>query len=232
MISNKTRILIKIGDKDYELFWTPLKQSKNITFKYLSRNSFKVTTPLKINYSELKEAAIKIIPRLINKVNKRKLNTLYFLNLPELVFCSNGLALNLKEMLSNSNIDWNKFQTSLEYRKTFYPFLSQKLLENNKTIFLLRLETWFQVMELNKSFKMPQIQFKWLNSKWGSYSKSKHQLIFNIKLLCFPFDYWDLIIVHELNHLIHYHHQKSFYLNLKKYLPNYRELEKNLVAIV
>ena len=36
----------------------------------------------------------------------------------------------------------------------------------------------------------------------------------------------DAIIVHELCHIIHKNHSKDFYGLLKRYIPNYEEIDK------
>ena len=41
-----------------------------------------------------------------------------------------------------------------------------------------------------------------------------------------PEDKVDAIIVHELCHIIHSNHNKEFYELVKKYIPNYDEINK------
>lgn len=41
-----------------------------------------------------------------------------------------------------------------------------------------------------------------------------------------PEDKVDAIIVHELCHIIHKNHSKEFYNLVKKYIPNYDEIDK------
>ncbi len=41
-----------------------------------------------------------------------------------------------------------------------------------------------------------------------------------------PEDKVDAIIVHELCHILHNNHSKEFYELVKKYIPNYEEIDK------
>ncbi|WP_353289675.1 M48 family metallopeptidase [Ureaplasma ceti] len=155
-----------------------------------------------------------------------------YLNFNQRQCCSAGVPIVFSQDL-HINIDWNQIDVDLEYRKQLHKILANYLLSNNQYYFMNRLTYWFNLMQpdLNRS-ELPKVQFKWVSSKWGSYSKSKHLLCFNIKLLAFPVAYWDYIIIHELVHLVHYNHGTGFYSLLTKYCPNYLAFKKNLVCLV
>lgn len=58
--------------------------------------------------------------------------------------------------------------------------------------------------------------------KWGSCS-SDRQLMFNWKLMMFPIEVIDYVVVHELCHLMHMNHDRSFWRLLGKIYPNYKD---------
>ena len=60
----------------------------------------------------------------------------------------------------------------------------------------------------------------------GSCIPSKKILHFSNRLIMLPEDKVDAIIVHELCHIIHSNHSKNFYELVKKYIPNYDEINK------
>lgn len=60
----------------------------------------------------------------------------------------------------------------------------------------------------------------------GSCIPSKRILHFSNRLIMLPEDKVDAIIVHELCHIIHSNHSKNFYELVKKYIPNYDEINK------
>jgi len=58
--------------------------------------------------------------------------------------------------------------------------------------------------------------------KWGS-CDSKRNLTFNWKLMMFPENAIDYVIVHELCHLSHMNHDRSFWRLVGKHCPTYKE---------
>lgn len=63
-------------------------------------------------------------------------------------------------------------------------------------------------------------------SKYGSCIAAKKALYFSARLIMLPKDKIDAIIVHELCHIIHRNHSKEFYELVKRYIPNYDEIDK------
>ncbi len=72
-----------------------------------------------------------------------------------------------------------------------------------------------------------ELRFKKLKSRWGSCS-SKGVITLNVKLLKLEKKLIDYVVVHELAHLVHFNHSRSFYELVQRYLPNYKELQKEL----
>ena len=62
-------------------------------------------------------------------------------------------------------------------------------------------------------------------SKFGSCKPSQKALYFSSRLIMLPEDKMDAIIVHELCHMIHANHGEEFYDLVKKYIPNYEEID-------
>ena len=71
------------------------------------------------------------------------------------------------------------------------------------------------------------ISFRKTKRQWGSCS-SKNRLSFNTQLIKLPLDVIQYVIVHELAHIKHKHHQKAFWKEVEDYSPNYKELEQQL----
>ncbi len=71
------------------------------------------------------------------------------------------------------------------------------------------------------------ISFRKTKRQWGSCS-SKNRLSFNTGLIKLPLDVIQYVIIHELAHIKHKHHQKAFWKEVERYSPNYKELEQEL----
>ncbi len=66
-----------------------------------------------------------------------------------------------------------------------------------------------------------RITLKRVSSIWGSCSR-KNNLNFNRKLLMAPHKIVDYVVIHEVAHLVHRHHRKSFWDLVQKLDPDYR----------
>ena len=77
---------------------------------------------------------------------------------------------------------------------------------------------WSDIMELTPN----KISFRKTKRQWGSCSV-KNDLSFNTMMMKLPHDVIQYIIVHELAHIKHKHHQKSFWREVEKYMPNYKQ---------
>lgn len=68
---------------------------------------------------------------------------------------------------------------------------------------------------------------KGLHSKWGSCDRHKN-LLFSVYLMGCSSEMIDYVVLHELVHTKHMHHQKEFWALCKKYMPDYEDIRKQL----
>ena len=79
-------------------------------------------------------------------------------------------------------------------------------------------EKYAQQMALSPS----EIRFRKTKRQWGSCS-GKNVLSFNSMLMKLPPEAIEYVIVHELAHIRHKHHQKAFWELVAKYIPDYQK---------
>ena len=79
-------------------------------------------------------------------------------------------------------------------------------------------EAWSVTMGLTYN----SLSFRKTKRQWGSCS-GKNGLSFNTMMMKLPREVIHYIIVHELSHITHKHHQKSFWTMVEKYLPDYKK---------
>jgi predicted metal-dependent hydrolase len=60
---------------------------------------------------------------------------------------------------------------------------------------------------------------------WGT-CDGKRQLTFNWKLAMAPLEVIDYVVVHEMCHMVHLNHDRSFWRLVGKIMPDYKEKEK------
>ncbi len=108
---------------------------------------------------------------------------------------------------------------SLHIKQSLADFYKQKSAETIPTM----VEKWALKMHVSPT----KITFRKTKRRWGSCS-CKNELSFTSSLIQLPQKCIDYIIVHELSHIKHKHHQKSFWLHVAKFMPEFKEYEKIL----
>lgn len=75
-------------------------------------------------------------------------------------------------------------------------------------------------------FKTKPRSFRISDSKttWGT-CDSKQQLTFNWRLAMAPMEVIDYVVVHEMCHMVHLNHDRSFWRLVGKIMPDYKEKE-------
>jgi len=81
----------------------------------------------------------------------------------------------------------------------------------------LLVDRWADKMQLSYG----KIRFRKTKRQWGSCS-SKNNLSFNTMLMKLPAKTIEYVIVHELAHIVHKHHQKAFWKLVEETLPDYK----------
>jgi len=72
-----------------------------------------------------------------------------------------------------------------------------------------------------------KITFRKTKRQWGSCSATNN-ISLNTMLAKLPIDVVKYVIVHELAHIKHKNHQKEFWALVKRYMPNYKQLQNEL----
>ena len=67
-----------------------------------------------------------------------------------------------------------------------------------------------------------------MKTRWGSCNTQTGHLNFNLKLLDFPQECLDYVVVHELCHLWVPGHSKAFWAQVERVCPDYRRVRKEL----
>lgn len=129
------------------------------------------------------------------------------------------LSTNNKAKVTEHFIFLNENQ---DFRKQIKLLFKNQLYE----LMLLKTKKYFSLMELTCPF--PKIIIKDVKSKWGSYNKKNHEILYASELIFKDEKVYDYLIVHELSHILQFNHSKKFYDIVLKYCPNYKELKKEL----
>lgn len=115
------------------------------------------------------------------------------------------------------------FKLAETERKTYIDKGIKKILKNN-TEYLLKEKVpyWSKVTNIQyNDFKVRDA-----TSKFGSCTPATKVLHFSSRLIMLPEDKIDAVIVHELCHIVYPNHSRDFYNLVRKYIPNYDDINK------
>ncbi len=119
----------------------------------------------------------------------------------------------LNELIDTAGLDEEELKKNL---KKFYFNSCKKVIGERIKSYQAQLKVKPKSIEIEDS-----------RTKWGSCSSSKN-LTFNYRLAMAPIDVIDYVIVHELCHLLHMNHDRSFWRRVGSIMPDYKEKEEYL----
>lgn len=147
--------------------------------------------------------------------------TLYYLGKPY----SLTLTMDKKSKNSFKYIENSEFKISYQEQnhELFLKYIDNFYTQRAKEVITPMIKKQAQIMKLYPTV----VSFRKTKRQWGSCS-SKNRISFNIGLIKLPLDVIQYVIIHELAHIKHKHHQKAFWKEVERYSPDYRKLEQQL----
>ncbi|OAS13328.1 M48 family metallopeptidase [Paenibacillus oryzisoli] len=116
----------------------------------------------------------------------------------------------LHELIETNGLTEDELRINL---KKFYFGSCKKVIGERIKTYQAQLKVKPKTIEIDES-----------RTKWGSCSSDK-KLTFNYRLAMAPVEVIDYVIVHELCHLLHMNHDRSFWRRVGGIMPNYKEKE-------
>ena len=157
---------------------------------------------------------------------------------------------NEKKVIKMINIAKKK----LEKEESFYylgkkydlVYLNQKgITFGEEKVFVspdFNLDNWYKKealkifqMELDRMYNSfiykipyPSLTIRKMKTRWGVCNVKKHKITLNLELIKKRIECLDYVIVHELSHLLHANHSKSFWKCVEDNFKDYKKIRKEL----
>ena len=213
------------------------KNSKSIKI-YFKGNTLKITKPKILSIKSVLKIIKQDEDKLYNKYKQilaSEISTIKQWNTGEKIYYkgeeftivrqfqnTTRITLNLEEIQKQIIITLPE-DINQEQVKTYIDKLIKKLLKTNtESAIAERLPYWSKITQIDYN----EVKVRDAITRYGSCMPSKKNLYFSSRLIMLPHDKIDAIIVHELCHMKHKNHNKEFYDLVKKYIPNYKEIDK------
>lgn len=210
------------------------KRVKNLSLRVLPPSgTVKVTIPLHLNYSAAEEfikSKEHWIKKQQEKIRQKDYDTdKHFVDGEKHLIFGSSLVLKLHPVITKEGVTINNGDLHL-----FTKYLSDR--NHNELI----LENWYRE---NLSKNLPSLISKWesklevklrefkirkMKTRWGTCNPRAGRIWFSLMLAKQRPEIVEYIVVHELVHLLEASHNKRFYRLMDSYLPNWKELRKEL----
>ncbi len=95
-----------------------------------------------------------------------------------------------------------------------------------KEIFASYYDSCFQ--NFNEAKYKPELKIRKMKGKWGVCNLTSKTITLNLELIKLNPKYLEYVIYHELSHLKHPNHSKDFWSLVEKYVPNYKQIRKEM----
>jgi len=203
---------------------------KHIYLSFDERGELLIKSP-KVSLRKIEQLLLKKaswIEKSRVKLQQRKGKSLDFSNNPTLYFMGEAYPFLLQEhSKKKTQLVFNE-----KYFTLFYHRYDEILFQKHVDDFYKReakkyIPSWVTLWAEKMSLSPLEIRFRKTKRQWGSCS-AKNVLTFNSMMMKLPQDVIQYIIVHELAHIRHKHHQRSFWKEVETYLPAYRDRVKIL----
>lgn len=119
----------------------------------------------------------------------------------------------LDELIDTKDLTEDELRISL---KKFYISSCKKIINQRVKVYQEQLRVKPKSIEVDES-----------KGKWGACTSDK-KITFNYRLAMAPVESIDYVVVHELCHLLHMNHERSFWRKIGSILPDYKKREEYL----
>ena len=95
-----------------------------------------------------------------------------------------------------------------------------------KVLFQERLD--YNYEKFTKDIPYPRLRIRKMTSRWGVCNVSTHVITLNLELMKRDIGYLDYVIIHEMSHLIHGDHSRSFWKLVEDNMPDYKKYREEM----
>lgn len=195
------------------------KNNKNLYIRvkedlkiYITCNYFTSNLEIKKLLKNNEKDIIKLIEKQINNLSKIDKTKNYLLGKEiDIVYCNIFKKAKFEDNRLFIKDDKSKDKWYIEYAKE---------------VFKERIDYIYSLFK--EKIPYPKLKIRNMKTRWGVCNRKDNSVTLNLELIKKDIKYLDYVIVHELSHFVHFDHSKSFWLEVSKYSPNYKELRKGL----
>lgn len=213
-IGGKMKVLI--NDKEYGV--TIIRKNiKNTYIRFNDDGVFVVTTSNwvpKLSIKKLIESNYEKLVGMVERSQKRRVDegVFYYLGIKYDII----IAEDLKDVFFDKD---KVLVPNLERLQNWQKKAANKMFKE-------RLDKLYELFEENIPY--PKLRVRKMKTKWGVCNRKNNTVTLNLDLINRTIKEIDYVIIHELSHFVVFNHSKDFWNVVRKYCPDYKEINKML----
>ena len=114
------------------------------------------------------------------------------------------------------------FKREEDINKTILAFVRDRCKEEIPPI----VQQYYECLKQEYPIPYPSLLYRKMKNTWGQCRMMKATITFNTRLLHFPKEFMEYVVLHELAHLVISYHTDAFYRIIEKVMPDYKEREE------
>ncbi len=224
---------IFVGGKQRAV-WIEYKRNRNLYLRVMKDGNLHVTCPRRFTQKEIRAFILEKedwIQKTEAKQEKKQETTSYGLDGENIMWMGKEYPVRYEAaqrsfLMTEDNeiVFYLKQKTEDEIFRTFYEGAAKQILEMVKE----RREEWDQKICKANGKPLPRITVKYMTSRWGSCTPAHRSISISSRLIHYPSQCLDYVLLHEYAHILELNHSKAFWDIVEKFMPEYKAY-KNLL---
>ncbi len=100
--------------------------------------------------------------------------------------------------------------------------------EQAAIVFQESLDRMLTLFNSHARLKRPQLTIRTMKTRWGSCSWNRQRITLNTRLISYPMESTDYVVLHELTHFRYQRHDQDFYAFLSLLMPDWKARKEKL----
>ena len=100
--------------------------------------------------------------------------------------------------------------------------------EQAAIVFQESLDRMLELFNNYARLKRPHLTIRTMKTRWGSCSWNRQRITLNTRLISYPMEYTDYVVLHELTHFRYQRHDQDFYAFLSLLMPDWKVRKESL----
>lgn len=162
---------------------------------------------------------------------RKELVELRYIDGEEHEFLGDKFILRIYKRGNKKRVYVHREELIVESKKELTKEEKSKLIDNWYRVRLKKLVPGIiEKYEAEMKVKVIEFGIKKMKTRWGTCNIEAHRIWLSLELAKKPLGCLEMVVVHEMVHLLERLHSKKFYSLMDQFMPNWKEFDKKLIS--